>query len=264
MTYEHLTIEKEGHVATLTLNRPEKLNALNVKLMNELCDAVDAFQADCETRVIIFQGAGKCFCAGVDLSDPELMAIPKEPLLKRQRQTALGHRLIRKLQALNQITIASIKGGAIGGGAVIASALDFRIGEENTYISYPEINLGMKLSWHGLPLCVRLIGPARAKRMAILGNKENAATLKEWGFLDEVLHVEKQPFFVKQLAESYAAQAPVPAQMIKRSVNVISAAMDAAVMHMDADQFLLNNTSKDFQEGLQAYSEKRPPEFTGE
>ena len=264
MAYEYLTIEKEGHVATLTLNRPEKLNALSIQLMQELCDAADAFQEDTETRVIVFQGAGKCFCAGVDLSDPVLQKLSDMGLLERQRYVAMGPRLISKLQGLNQITIASIKGGAVGGGAVIASALDFRIGEENTFVSYPEINLGMNLSWYGLPLCVRLVGPARAKRLAILGNKENAENLLNWGFLDTVMSVEKLPFYVKQLAEKYAAQPPVAAQMIKRSVNALSAAMDSAIMHMDTDQFLLANTSKDFQEGIQAYIEKRPPEFTGE
>lgn len=264
MAYEFLTIEKEGHVATVTLNRPEKLNALSVKLMQELCDVADAFQQDIETRVIVFRGEGKCFCAGVDLSDPDLQSIAGAGLLERQRKAAIGPRMIEKLHNLSQITIASIKGGAVGGGAVMASALDFRIGEENTFVCYPEINLGMNLSWHGLPLCMRLVGPAKAKRLTILGNKEKAKKLLEWGFLDKVLHVEEHEFYVKQFAQSYAKQPPVAAQMIKRSVNALSGSLDASVMHMDTDQFLLTNTSKDFQEGVQAYLEKRPPEFTGE
>ncbi len=264
MSYKYLAIEKDGPVATLTLNRPEKLNALSVDMMQELCDAADAFQQDYETRVIIFRGAGKYFCAGVDLNDPKIVALRELPLLERQRQATLGQRMITKLHGLNQITIASIKGGAVGGGAVIASALDFRIGEENTFVSYPEINLGMNLSWYGLPLCLRLVGPARAKHMAILGNKESAKTLLDWGFLDEVVHVEKLPFHVQQVAKAYASKPPVAAQMIKRSVNALSGALDASIMHMDTDQFLLTNASKDFEEGIQAYLEKRPPEFTGE
>ena len=264
MAYENLTIEKDGHVATVTLNRPDKLNALSVKLMEELCDVADSFQEDYETRVVVFQGAGKCFCAGVDLSDPALQAVSMSGLLERQRKTSIGPRMIEKLHNLNQITIASIKGGAVGGGAVIASALDFRIGEENTFVSYPEINLGMNLSWYGLPLCAQLVGPAKAKRLAILGNKEKAQKLLHWGFLDKVVLVDDLTTYVKKIAESYASKPPVAAQMIKRSVNALSGAIDTSIMHMDTDQFLLTNTSKDFQEGVQAFLEKRAPEFTGE
>jgi enoyl-CoA hydratase/carnithine racemase len=139
-----------------------------------------------------------------------------------------------KLQAIPQITIAAINGGALGGGAVIVSALDFRIGAEGCFVSYPEINLGMNLSWYGLALCVRLVGPARAKRFVILGQKESAETLLNWGFLDEV---------------------------IKRSANALASALDQAIMHMDTDQFMLTTMSEDYREGIAAFREKRAPEF---
>lgn len=263
MGYENLAVERDGFVATVTLNRPDKLNALSVDLMQELCDVADEFHGDTETRVVIFTGAGKHFTAGADLSDPKRARLAEEPMLVRRRATHLGQRMITKLQDLEQITIAAINGGALGGGGCIVTALDFRIGAEGCFVAYPEINLGMNLSWFGLPLCVRLVGPARAKRMVILGNRETAETLLDWGFLDEVVPADQLVARAREIADDYASKPPVAAQMIKRSANVIASALDRAVMHMDTDQFLLATSMEDFSEGVSAFMEKRPPKFTG-
>lgn len=259
-----LNIEREGHVATVTLNRPEKLNALSLDLMEEIEAAADAFHKDTDIRAVVFTGAGPYFTAGADLQDARREELSREPLLVRQRATQIGQRMTAKLQAIPQITIAAIHGGALGGGAVIASALDFRIGAEGCFVSYPEINLGMNLSWYGLALCVRLVGPARAKRFVILGERESAETLLEWGFLDEVVPADRVVPRARELAAQYAKQPPMAAQMIKRSANTIASALDHAVMHMDTDQFLLTTMTKDAQEGIAAFREKRPPEFRDE
>lgn len=265
MAYENLTIERDGrHVAVVRLNRPEKLNALSLDLMEELERAADEFRADTDTRAVVFTGEGKYFTAGADLTDERRAAMADEPLLVRQRVTQIGQRMTAKLHAMPQITIAAINGGALGGGGVIVSALDFRIAAEGSFVSYPEINLGMNLSWYGLALCLRLVGPSRAKRMVILGEKESAETLLEWGFVDEVVAADRLLERSLEMAHAYAKQPPMAAQMIKRSANVLSSALDQAIMHMDTDQFLLAATSRDSQEGISAFLEKRAPEFTGE
>ena len=264
MNFELLKIERQEHIAIVSLNRPEKLNALSIDLMEEIYQAAEHFHEDADTRVVIFTGAGRFFSAGADLNDPRRAALAQESLLRRQRQTTLGQRVIRKLLDIPQITIAAINGGALGGAACIVTALDFRIGADDCFVSYPEINLGMSLSWYGLPLCVHLIGPARAKRMVILGNKEPAETLLQWGYFDEIVPPKQLMPRAIAMAREYASRPPIAAQMIKRSANAISSALDQSTMHMDIDQLLLTFTTDDFREGINAYLEKRPPEFRGQ
>ncbi len=256
MNYKNLVLTHDGPVATVTLNRPGKLNALSVELMDEIRICAEKFRDDTDTRVVIFAGAGKHFCAGADLSDPARAALLDAPLIERRRATHLGQRMIRALLEIEQITIAAIHGVCLGGAACIATALDFRLGAEGCTAGYPEIDLGMNLSWFGLPLCVRLVGPARAKRMVILGQKEPAATLLQWGFLDEVVPAAELLPRARALAAQYAAKPPMAAQMIKRSVNAISGALDQAVMHMDTDQFLLTTTTDEHAEAMRAFRDK--------
>ncbi len=263
MDYKNLLIEKKNHIAIVTLNRPDKGNALSIDLMEEIQTAAEAFKKDVETRVIIFTGKGKYFSTGADLSDPRQFALSNDSILMKQRQYSIGPRMIRSLTEIDQITIAAVNGISLGGATCIASALDFRIGAQSCKMAYPEVNLGIPLSWTSLPLCAHLVGPARAKRFVILGKREHAKTLLEWGFLDEVVPDDKIMERAMEMAQEYARQAPIPAQMIKRSINAISSYMDQAIMHMDSDQIFLARSSKDFEEGIAAVFEKRKPDFKG-
>lgn len=263
MDYRCLKVEKTDGIATVTLNRPDKGNMLSMEMMNEIINVTQKFQDDIDTRVVIFTGAGKSFCMGVDLNDPEHISTAGGPLLARQRKFSIGPRMIRALYSMNQITIAALNGVAQGGGACIASAMDFRIGADNCSAAYPEVNIAIPLSWLSLPLCVHLVGPSRAKRFVMLGRREAAETLLNWGFLDEVVPTDSLLEEAWKMAEAYAAQAPVPAQMIKRSINAIVSYLDDAVMHMDTDQVLLAQSTGDFEEGIKAVFDKRKPDFKG-
>ena len=130
-------------------------------------------------------------------------------------------------------------------------------------MSFPEILIGVPLMWQALPLCVRLMGAARAKRMVISGEHIHAPTLLEWGVLDDMVATDQVMARAMEWAERYAAQPPVAAQMIKRSVNAICGALDRSIMHMDFDQHLLASGTEDAAEAIDAYRSKRKAEFKG-
>lgn len=258
--YENLLIEKrDDHLAIVTFNRPERLNALNSSLIAEIEQVTEDFHEDSDTYVIIFTGAGKHFCGGSDLSEKRAPAT----VLQTIRNIKRGPRMIRKIYEIEQITIAAINGGAFGGGACIAAACDFRIGAENCMAGYPESKLGMNLSWISLPIVVHLIGSTYAKEMVILGKNNTAQTLLKWDFISEVVPNEQLLERAIEIGKEYAAMPPIAAQMIKRSVNHISSALDQAIMHMDRDQWLLTAGTEDFKEGIRAFFEKRNGNFKG-
>lgn len=263
MDYKYVEIERDGHIATFWLNRPDRLNALSPEVMAEIEAAARSFLDDEETRVVIFAGRGKHFCAGADLQVRQDANANPPSLLMARRQSGLGGRMIRAISEMKQVTIAAVHGAGAGGGCCIPVACDFRIGSDDCKIGYPEVQRGMNLMWGALPQCVHLIGPARAKRMIMLGNLEPAETLLEWGFLDEVVLRDRLMDRAREIAADYAARPPIAVQMIKESVNAVAQAFDAATMHMDVDQNLLTSKTEDLREGIAAFLEKREPEFRG-
>ena len=260
MKYEHIKVERGGEIATVTFNRPNKANALNYRHIEEIEHAALSFREDETARVVVFTGAGKHFNSGADLTGQD----PEHPLLTvRRRRRRMGERCIQALREMDQITIAAWKGAAMGGGACIATALDFRIGARDCFMSYPEILIGVNLMWQSLPLCVQLVGPARAKRLVIGGEHIPGPTLLDWGALDEMVEADAVMDKAMEWARHYAGQPPVAAQMIKRSVNAFTSALDRSVMHMDSDQHMLTSQSEDAATAVSAYLAKRLPTFKG-
>ena len=173
LEFQNLNVERSGHIATVTFNRPAKANALNYAHLAEIEAAAQSFRDDVETRVVIFTGAGKHFSSGADLSDPG--SAKPAPLSLKRRRARLGARALQALWDIDQITIAAWNGAAMGGGACIATALDFRIGATDCFMQYPEVDIGVNLMWQSLPLIVHLAGPARAKRLVAGGERISAA-----------------------------------------------------------------------------------------
>ncbi len=262
MDYEHLRVSRDGQIATVTFDRPAKANALNFRLLAEIEHAALSFRDDADTRVVIFTGAGRHFSAGLDLTDPD--ADYGGPLVLRRRRNRIGTRAIVALRDIDQITLAAWNGAAIGGGACIATALDFRIGATDCVMRFPEVDLGMNLMWNSLPLVVQLVGPARAKRLVVGGESLGAVQLQAWGLLDEIVACEALSGRAREFAAFYAAKPPVAAQMIKRSINRIAGALDQGLMDMDADQNLLTRTTGDFEAAIAAFRAGAVPVFKGD
>lgn len=258
----HIDVARDGAIATVTINRPEKRNAITNAMMEEIERTARAFAKDEATRAIIVRAEGPDFSVGADLSQPRFQGDPQS-LLFRRRELQLGGLMMRALQEIHQPTICAVQGIATGGAACIATACDFRIGADDARIGYGEVKVGINLMWHALPVCVHLVGPAHAKQMIMSGKLFGAAAMLSWGFLDEVVPRAELDARARTWAEEYAALPPIAVQMIKRSINQVSGALDRAIMHMDADQWLLATTSQDFREAVAAFFEKRPPRYTG-
>ena len=181
-----IEVARQGHIATVTLNRADRRNAVNAEMMQELERISREFGQDEQTRVVIFRAEGRDFSVGADLSAPP-SSRPAATMLMRRRAAEFGAQLMRSMQEIPQPTICAVKGVATGAGGCITSACDFRIGSEDARIGYGEVKLGINLMWNAVPICVHLVGPARAKQMIMTGKLFDAATLERWGFLDQVV-----------------------------------------------------------------------------
>jgi len=262
MSEKFIRLQRDGAIATLTIDRPERRNAITNEMMEEIERVARSFSQDEQTRAIIIRAEGNDFSVGADLSQPRFQGDPQSMLMRR-RGLEQGGLMMRALQEIHQPTICAIKGVSTGGGACIPTACDFRIAADTTRAGYGEVKMGINLMWNAVPVCVNLIGPARAKRMIMSGKLFEAKTLLEWGFVDEVVPVEKLDETARAWAEEYAALPPIAVQMIKRSINKYTGALDNAIMHMDADQWLLAAHSEDMKEAVSAFFQKRKPSYTG-
>jgi enoyl-CoA hydratase/carnithine racemase len=261
MSYEHLEVHTDGHIARVNFNRPDKANALNYEHLTEIEDVAMGFRDDADTRVVVFTGNGKHFSSGADLTDPGTAY--RVPLVQRRRRMRMGERAIEAILDMDQITIAAWNGAAMGGGACLATACDFRVGADDCFMQYPEIDIGVNLMWKSLPLIVHLVGPARAKRLVVGGERIHGPTLLDWGVLDELVARQALIDAAMTMAAHYAAKPPIAAQMIKQSTNQIANALNHAIMHMDVDQNIFGASTEDRTEAIRSYLDKTTPTFSG-
>jgi len=235
VSYETITLERHGNgVATLTLNRPDKLNALSRTLHLEVQAACDELHEDFETRVVIVTGAGRAFSAGADIKEaPEPSAVND---LQLRYRAALGGRTCAALESLDQVTIAAVNGLCIGGAVVMAMSCDIRLAAESAWFSIPEVDLGWPLSWEGLPRLAREIGPSRALELTVTCDRFTAQQALEWGMVSYVVPDVELAAWATALAERIASKPPVPVALTKASVRALRRGMDMGhVAYADAD-----------------------------
>jgi enoyl-CoA hydratase/carnithine racemase len=211
-------LERDGAVATIVLDRPDKLNALSPREHLALQRILSELRTDFETRVVILTGAGRAFSAGADLASPREEGKPRNDLERRHR-ARIGDRTVAAIDALDQITIAAINGLCVGGGAVLALACDIRVMAPDAWISIPEVAIGMPLTWGALPLLLREIGPARTIELVTTCERVPAANALAWRL---VSHVVDDPLAkAREIAAKIIAQPAVPVAMTKTTLRAL-------------------------------------------
>lgn len=215
--FETLEIQTSGAIGTISLNRPERLNALSLKLAEDLIAAAAWFDGQAEVRVVIIRGNGRAFCAGADLQG---FPSPEEEGLRDAADT--GRRMADAIESMRAITIAQLHGWCVGGGLVLAASCDLRIAASDTRFSIPEIDLGIPLAWGGIPRLVREIGPALTKELVITCREFDTVEALSAGFLNRAVAGQDLGATVQELAQCVAAKPAIPIFATKRHTNAVS------------------------------------------
>lgn len=252
-----LRLEVDGHIATITLDRPEKLNAMTPEMLEGLEAALASIEADEGIRVVVLTGAGdRAFCAGADINAWASLA----PIDMWRRWVRSGHRVIDRLEGLRQPTIAALNGIAYGGGLELALACDLRIAADTARVAAPEAGIGTIPGWGMTTRLAVIAGPARAKQMILSGLPVDAQRAEAWGVLSEVVPAAELLEATRRLAERIAAQAPVAVQVAKQLIDGLRPRVPASLEALGSG---LTAFTDDAQEGLASFRERRPAQFRG-
>jgi len=259
MDDRHTLFTVEKGIATLTFNRPEAMNALNMALIAELSGLLDDIARDESIRVLILTGAGdKAFVAGADINE-----LAQCDPLKGKHFSTIGQAAISKLQHLSIPVIAAVNGYALGGGSEIALACDFIYAAETAMFGLPEITLGLIPGFGGTQRLPRLVGANMAKELIFTGRMLTAAEAEKAGIVNRVLPGEGLMEAVKKTAAAIAGKGKVSLRAAKQ---VINQGLDVDLVTgcaLEADAFALCMASVDSKEGTRAFLEKRKAEFKG-
>lgn len=256
--YETITVEKRDAVAVLTVNRPDKLNALNKQVHAECVAALDELKRDDAVRVLVITGAGeKSFVAGADISEFQ----GQTPVTQRN----LFHEktLFNSIDAFPKPVIAMINGFCLGGGNELALACDLRICSENARFSQPEINLGIMPGGGGTQRLTHLIGEGRAMEIMLTGDMIDAKTAFDFGLVNHVYAADELEAKTMELANKIAEKAPIALQLVKEAVKFASRSNLDEGLRREVDLFAICFSTEDKEEGVSAFLEKRKPVFKG-
>jgi enoyl-CoA hydratase/carnithine racemase len=271
MEFEHLSVALEPPRATIQLNRPERMNALNAPIMRELVAAARWLDAEFDVRVVIVSGAGRAFSAGADLKEPPVVdGLPTSGKSWGERREVgqLGLRMADAIEGMRAVTIAKIHGFAVGGGLVLAAACDLRVAAEDTHFPIPEIDLGIPLAWGGVPRLVREIGPALTKELVMTCRRFGAEEARSAGFLNRVVSSKRLDAEVNELCDCLVRKPAAPLAITKEHVNSVARGMaSASTSFADGDVLLGAVQDPAAREASVAYTRGRfdrsPPESTG-
>ncbi|MDH3512483.1 MAG: enoyl-CoA hydratase/isomerase family protein [Gammaproteobacteria bacterium] len=250
-----VNLEKRDAVAIVRFDRGEKLNAFNQALIQELTETAYRFEFDQTTRAIVLTGAPNAFSAGMDLGD-EMWNLSDADDLERRQMFHGGVRLCDAWERIPQVTIAAIEGMAVGAGVALALACDWRVAAKDSFLSVPEVKVGINLQWGALPRLITLVGPARAKRICLLCERLSAAQALDWGLLDAICVADSAVQEALLLAQQVAERPAAAVRMVKEAVNATAYALHRATSFADADQSQLSAGFSDAQQARAKFLSK--------
>lgn len=256
MTYEFILVQREEPIAVVQINRPKQLNALNSNVMQELTRALEELGADAAIRCLIVTGDARAFGAGADIKDMAT-ATPVEMLEKNW--IAYWDRI----KKISKPVIAAVSGYAFGGGCELAMACDLIVASESAQFAQPEINLGVIPGAGGTQRLTRAIGKSKAMDMVLTGRALSAREAEERGLVARVFPTESYLDEAKNLAREIASKAPVAVRLAKESVNKAFESSLTDGLDFERKMFYFLFGTEDGREGLQAFVEKRKPEWKG-
>ena len=256
--YETILVEKRESVAILTINRPDKLNALSSKVHAEGVHALDGLRKDAEVRVLIITGAGeKSFIAGADISE----FAGQTPVT--QRNLFYEKTFFNSIDSFPKPVIAMVNGFCLGGGCELALACDIRIASEKARFGQPEINLGIIPGGGGTQRLTRLVGEGKSMEIILTGDMIDAPTALQLGLVNHVFSVEELETKTMEMANKIAEKSPIALQMAKEAVKLASRSNLDEGLRREVDLFAICFSTADKEEGVSAFLEKRKPVFTG-
>ncbi|MBX2822693.1 MAG: enoyl-CoA hydratase/isomerase family protein [Rhodothermaceae bacterium] len=253
-----VTLSKSNHSAIITIDRPEKLNALTIEMLYQFEKHIANLEQDSDIRVVLVTGGGdRSFCVGADINAwAEATAIDMWRNWIRE-----GHRIFDRLAAINIPTIAVLNGYTLGGGLEIALACDIRIAADDITLALPEVKLGIIPGWAGTQRLPAVIGPARAKQMIFTGERVTAQKAEQWGLINESVPRESMMDRAHEVAKTIIENAPLAVQMTKQII-------DGGFGHntgyrLEALASAFARYTDDAKEGVASFREKRTASFTG-
>ncbi len=259
MAFENLLYEKRNGIGYVAVNRPEKLNALNRKTMDELHDCFQEIERDDEVRAVILTGAGeKAFVGGADINELAVQTPVEGKELSRR-----GQKILDLIEQLGKPVIAAVNGYALGGGCELALACTIRIASENARLGQPEVKLGLIPGYAGTQRLPRLVGRGRALEMVLSGEPVSAAEAYRIGLVNQVVPAQDLIATAEKLAQKILANAPLAVKFALEAVNHGLEMTQAEGQFLEANLFGLCCTTADMKEGTRAFLEKRPARFTG-
>ncbi len=259
MVFDNLILEVADAVATVTVNRPKQLNALDQETLKELSQAFEQAGRDPSVRALVVTGAGdKAFVAGADIA-----AMSRLGPAEAREFAALGHRVFAQLEALPIVTVAAVNGFALGGGCELTLACDLVYASERARFGQPEVNLGLVPGFGGTQRLTRRVGPMRAKELVLTGDLVDAHAAKAMGLCLDVVAPEQLLDHARAKARTVASRGPVAVATAKRLIQQGADLPLAEANALERQGFAGLFGGDDAKEGMRAFLEKRPAQWKG-